>query len=60
VIDSTVRRSANTPRNPVLEDLVGAELIDQVGFTGQPEYVFHHPLIRTLSHMANVSEPEFQ
>src|ERR1700758_3448599 len=33
--------------DPVLEDLVGAELIDQVSFTGQPEYVFHHPLIRT-------------
>src|SRR4051794_8977302 len=28
---------------PVLDDLVGGELIDQLTFTGQPEYVFHHP-----------------
>jgi class 3 adenylate cyclase len=35
---------------PVVEDLVGAELIDQVRFTGQPEYVFHHPLIRTVAY----------
>ena len=36
--------------DPVLEDLVVAELIDQVRFTGQPEYVFHHPLIRTVAY----------
>ena len=36
--------------DPVLEDLVGAELIDQVRFTRQPEYVFHHPLIRTVAY----------
>jgi class 3 adenylate cyclase len=36
--------------DPVLEDLVAAELIDQVRFTGQPEYVFHHPLIRTVAY----------
>ena len=35
---------------PVLEDLVGGELIDQITFTGQPEYVFHHPLIRTVAY----------
>ncbi len=35
---------------PVVADLVAAELIDQVGFTGQPEYVFHHPLIRTVAY----------
>ncbi|HZC11516.1 MAG TPA: adenylate/guanylate cyclase domain-containing protein, partial [Mycobacterium sp.] len=35
---------------PIAEDLVGAELIDQVRFTGQPEYVFHHPLIRTVAY----------
>jgi class 3 adenylate cyclase len=35
---------------PIVEDLVGAELIDQVRFTGQPEYVFHHPLIRTVAY----------
>jgi len=35
---------------PVVADLVAAELIDQVKFTGQPEYVFHHPLIRTVAY----------
>src|SRR5262249_14591453 len=36
--------------DPVLEDLVGAELIDQVRFTRQLEFVFHHPLIRTVAY----------
>ena len=35
---------------PVVDDLVAAELIDQVSFTRQPEYVFHHPLIRTVAY----------
>jgi len=35
---------------PILEDLVAAELIDQVRFTRGPEYVFHHPLIRTVAY----------
>jgi AAA ATPase domain/Adenylate and Guanylate cyclase catalytic domain len=36
--------------DPVLEDLVAAQLVDQIRFTGQPEYVFHHPLIRTVAY----------
>ena len=36
--------------DPVLEDLVASEFIDQIRFTGQPEYVFHHPLIRTVAY----------
>ncbi|MBV8487173.1 MAG: hypothetical protein JO161_02725 [Planctomycetaceae bacterium] len=35
---------------PALKDLVTVELIDQVRFTGGPEYVFHHPLIRTVAY----------
>ena len=35
---------------PVVDDLVAAELIDQVRFTRPPEYVFHHPLIRTVAY----------
>ena len=35
--------------DPVLQDLVSGEFIDQIRFTGQPEYVFHHPLIRTVA-----------
>jgi hypothetical protein len=36
--------------DPVLEDLVASELFDQVRFTGQPEFVFHHPLVRTVAY----------
>ncbi|MGA9360687.1 MAG: cyclase, partial [Mycobacterium sp.] len=36
--------------DPVVEDLLGGEFIDQIRFTGQPEYVFHHPLIRTVAY----------
>ncbi len=35
---------------PVVADLVAAEFVDQVRFTGQPEYVFHHPLIRAVAY----------
>jgi adenylate cyclase len=33
-----------------LQELVDVELIDQVRFTGEPEYAFHHPLIRTVAY----------
>jgi len=35
---------------PVVADLAAAQFIDQVRFTRQPEYVFHHPLIRTVAY----------
>ena len=35
---------------PVVDDLVAAQLIDRIRFTRQPEYVFHHPLIRTVAY----------
>ena len=35
---------------PAVADLVAAQFIDQVKFTRQPEYVFHHPLIRTVAY----------
>jgi class 3 adenylate cyclase len=35
---------------PIVEDLLVAEFVDQVRFTGGPEYVFHHPLIRTVAY----------
>jgi adenylate cyclase len=35
---------------PVLKDLMGGELIDQIAFTEQPVYVFHHPLIRMVAY----------
>ena len=40
--------------DPVGEDLVSGEFIDQIGFTGQPEYVFHHPLVRTVAYEAQL------
>ena len=36
--------------DPVLESLLGGEFIDQITFTQQPEYVFHHPLVRTVAY----------
>jgi adenylate cyclase len=39
---------------PVVADLLAAQLIDQVRFTGQPEYVFHNPLIRAVAYEAQL------
>ena len=39
---------------PVTADLVAAQLIDQVRFTRQPEFVFHHPLIRAVAYEAQL------
>ena len=36
--------------DPVLEDLASGEFIDQIRFTRQSEYVFHHPLVRTVAY----------
>ena len=36
--------------DPVLHDLLSGEFIDQIRFTGQAEYVFHHPLVRTVAY----------
>jgi len=35
---------------PVVGDLVAAQLIDQVRFTRQLEYAFHHPMIRAVAY----------
>ncbi len=34
----------------VLDDLVGAQFLDQITVTGDPAYVFHHPLIRAVAY----------
>jgi class 3 adenylate cyclase len=39
---------------PVVADLVAAQLVDQVRFTRQPEFVFHHPLIRAVAYQAQL------
>jgi hypothetical protein len=35
---------------PVVDDLVAAEFVEQVSLTSQAEYVFHHPLIRAVAY----------
>ena len=40
--------------DPVLDDLMGAEFIEQIRFTRHPEYVFHHPLFRTVAYEAQL------
>jgi hypothetical protein len=40
---------------PVMPDLLAAHLIDQVSFTRQPEYVFHHPLIRMVAYESQLN-----
>jgi adenylate cyclase len=35
---------------PAVDELVAAQLIDQVTFTRRPDYAFHHPLIRTVAY----------
>jgi class 3 adenylate cyclase len=36
--------------DPALPDLLSGQFIEQIGFTGQPDFVFHHPLIRTVAY----------
>jgi class 3 adenylate cyclase len=44
----------------VVDDLLAAQLIDQVRFTRQPEYVFHHPLIRTVAYESQLKSDRAQ
>ena len=45
---------------PTLDELVKAELIDQVRFTRQPEYVFRHPLIRAVAYESQLKSDRAQ
>ncbi len=36
--------------DPVVDELIAAELVDQVRFTPRSEYAFRHPLIRTVAY----------
>ncbi len=40
--------------DPVFDSLVGGEFVDQIRFTRDPEYVFHHPLVRTVAYEAQL------
>jgi len=45
---------------PAVADLAAAQFIDQVSFTRQPEYVFHHPLIRAVAYEAQLKSDRAQ
>jgi predicted ATPase len=45
---------------PVVDDLVAADLIDQVSFTRQPDYVFHHPLVRAVAYETQLKSDRAQ
>ena len=44
----------------VLDELLGAELIDQVRFTPSAEYAFHHPLIRAVAYESQLKSERAQ
>ncbi|OBJ07760.1 cyclase [Mycobacterium sp. 1482292.6] len=39
---------------PEIDELLAAQLIDVVGLTRRPEYVFHHPLIHSVAYGAQL------
>jgi hypothetical protein len=45
---------------PVLADLIAAELIDQTAFGARPEYVFRHPLIRAVAYESQLKSDRAQ
>jgi hypothetical protein len=45
---------------PVLDDLLRAELVDQVVFTPRAEYAFRHPLIRTVAYESQLKSDRAQ
>ena len=46
--------------DPVFDELLCAELIDQVRFTPNAEYVFHHPLIRAVAYESQLKSDRAQ
>jgi class 3 adenylate cyclase len=44
----------------VVDELLSAELIDQVRFTPRPEYTFHHPLIRAVAYESQLKSDRAQ
>jgi adenylate cyclase len=46
--------------DPCVEELIKAELIDQVRFTPRAEYAFHHPLIRTVAYESQLKSDRAQ
>jgi len=46
--------------DPVIEDLLRVELIDQVRFAPSAEYAFHHPLIRAVAYESQLKSDRAQ
>jgi class 3 adenylate cyclase len=46
--------------DPSFDELLDAELIDQVQFTPSAEYVFHHPLIRAVAYESQLKSARAQ
>ena len=46
--------------DPVVDELLSAELIDQVRFTPPAEYAFHHPLIRAVAYESQLKSDRAQ
>ena len=46
--------------DPVVDELLSAELIDQVRFTPAAEYAFHHPLIRAVAYESQLKSDRAQ
>jgi len=46
--------------DPMLDELLSAELIDQVRFTPHAEYAFHHPLIRAVAYESQLKSDRAQ
>jgi class 3 adenylate cyclase len=46
--------------DPVVDELLSAELIDQVRFTPHAEYAFRHPLIRTVAYESQLKSDRAQ
>jgi adenylate cyclase len=46
--------------DPTLDELVAAELVDQVVFTSHAEYAFRHPLIRTVAYESQLKSERAQ
>ena len=46
--------------DPDVDELLGAELIDQVRFTPSAEYAFHHPLIRAVAYESQLKSDRAQ
>ncbi len=46
--------------DPCVEELIDAELIDQVRFTPRAEYAFRHPLVRTVAYESQLKSERAQ